>query len=171
MENPVDRARGELLFRDPNNCMSFWSPDPASGWGEVHLSPATSNVLGFAFGRQVIEEGDEVPLHHHKRHEEVLHVAQGTGVGIFDSGDHALYPGLTVFVGRNRAHGLRNTGKGLLIIVYVCLPPGLEYVLEAVGAPRKAGEPRPQSVKRRDPATLGELGALWRFCSTPGPAE
>jgi hypothetical protein len=118
-----------------------------------------------------MEEGDGLILHHHKRHDEVLHIVQGSGIGTFDDGDRPIHAGLTIFVGRNRAHSIQNTGKGQLIIFWVCLPPGLEYVLEAVGTPRSIGEPRPQSVERPDFSTLGAIGALARFCSTPGPPE
>lgn len=149
-------AQGEVLVVGPGESPSFWQPVPANGFVECVLTPGTiRSEARFSMGTQTVAPASFIREHTHDRHEEVIHVTAGHGLARIDGVDHALVPGSTVFIGRNRKHGFVNPNPEPMTFVWFLMPGGLEDFFAAIGRPRAAGESAPEPFPR--PADVAEI--------------
>lgn len=81
---------------------------------------------GFAFGTQALPPGGRSPRCRLLRQDEVLFVHKGQGRADVDGQTMAIVPGTVVYVPRQSWCSLRNTGTGILQLVWVVAPPGIE---------------------------------------------
>lgn len=74
----------------------------------------------------ITEPGGGPPLHRHEREDEMFYVLEGEGT--FAVGDKRLKVGAGgyVFVPRGSVHTFGNCGPGVLRMIVVCTPGGLE---------------------------------------------
>lgn len=141
--------KGALGIVQPGEAASHWQPVPANGFVEVLVAPHTvamENPAGF--GRQTVPPGCYVREHAHDRSEEIIHVISGTAHAIIEGERHAMLPGTTFFLGRNRVHMFVNDGAEDLVFTWLLLPNGLETFFAAIGRPRMAGEAPPAPFPR-----------------------
>jgi quercetin dioxygenase-like cupin family protein len=143
--------QGDLRIVQPGEAESHWQPVPANGFVEVLLAPHnTAMETKFGFGRQSVAPGCYVREHSHDRNEEVIHVVAGMGHAVIGGETHAMRPGTTFFLGRNRVHMFVNDGRVPLEFVWLLLPNGLETFFAEIGRPRSAGEAEPDPFPRPD---------------------
>ena len=74
----------------------------------------------FSMRQFELSPGGSTPKHAHG-HEHEVFVLEGSGVVLEDEVEHALRPGVVVFVPPNQPHQFRNTGAGPL--KFLCLIP------------------------------------------------
>jgi hypothetical protein len=67
---------------------------------------------------------------------------------VVDGVSHALVPGTACFLGYDVRHEILNEGGEELVMLWVVSPPGLERFFEAIGRPRRPGEPAPAAFPR-----------------------
>ena len=77
-------------------------------------------------GTETILPGAAIPVHRHLQHDEVLFVHKGQGRAILDDHTMTVVPGTLLYIQRQAWHGVRNTGTGLLQLMWTVTPPGLE---------------------------------------------
>lgn len=143
--------QGALHIVQPGEAEQLWQPVPANGFTEVLLAPdivAMEHPVGF--GRQTVPPGCQVRPHAHDRNEEVIHCIAGHGRAELEGESHAMRPGTTIFLGRNRRHSFHNDGTEDLVFTWLLLPNGLENFFRAIGRPKRAGEPDPTPFPRPD---------------------
>lgn len=145
---------------------SNWMPDPAKGYANTIISPLDYPMLSYSMGTQCMEPGEVLPEHYHERHEELFYILRGRAKAFVDGVEYPISPGMTLFFGRNVAHGLVNDGEEQLAWVWIFNPPGLENVLAGVGMERVPDQPRPASVPR--PADPGPLVRAVTKLGRPG---
>ena len=148
----MDRAeRGAVVVCQPDDGESFWQPVPANGYSEVRVSKRNSpGIRGFSSGIQVIAPGCHVREHQHGTEEELLFFFEGTGKAVVNGIEHPIRPGTTVYVGPWNKHTFINHGESDLKMMWVLMPGGLEDYFEAIGRPRRPGEPAPEPFPRPD---------------------
>jgi hypothetical protein len=79
--------------------------------------------------------------------------------------EHAITPGTTIFVGKNRRHKFINTGSVELHWMWLIVPNGLEDFFEAIGRRKvEGGEdptpfPRPENVLEIERRTVFAAGS------------
>jgi mannose-6-phosphate isomerase-like protein (cupin superfamily) len=82
-----------------------------------------------------------IPVHVHEREEEILFFHEGSGELEVDGEKFPITPGMSVFLPLNIPHGLRNTGKGPLKLLWIFSPPGYENIFrEMAGSEMDHGE-------------------------------
>ncbi len=62
--------------------------------------------------------GQEIPLHHHPKEDEVFYIVDGEAVMTVDTEQKTLYPRDMVFVPANSKHSISNPGPGNLVAVF-----------------------------------------------------
>lgn len=134
----------------PEEGESYWQPEPAHGYVTTKVSPHNLNTHTWAAGFQVIDPGGHIRPHAHERAEELLFVWEGHGVVVIDGVEHPVEPGSLIYVDKLVMHSVVNRSAGLMKVLWVITPPGLEDVFSAIGRPRQPGEKRPESVERPD---------------------
>lgn len=140
--------KGLSMVLGPDDGDSYWQPEPAHGYVTVKVSPFTLSSNSVSAGFQVIDPGGHIRAHAHERAEEMLFVWEGRGIAAVDGVEHPVEPGSLVYVDRFVEHSIINTGERQLKLLWIFIPPGLEDMLAAIGAPRIPGEPRPALVER-----------------------
>ena len=80
--------------------------------------------------------------------------------------DAPLEPGSAVLFCRQARHRIDNTGTVDMKLFWVFAPPGLEDWFNAIGRPRRAGEPMPPPFER--PADVAEVQARLKFVPPRG---
>ena len=152
MNAPVAPAqqKGAHVVSGPGEGVSYWQPQPSTGYATVKLHPGNSPINFLSAGIQVLEPGTHVRNHAHQRNDELLFVYEGTGRGVVDGKTYPLAPGSLIAVGRFVEHIVFNDGPGPMKIFWVFAPPGLEDWFAAIGKPRKEGEPVPAPFSRPD---------------------
>lgn len=131
----------------PEDGDSHWQPEPANGYITVKVSPHNLNTRSLAAGFQVIDPGCHIRPHAHDRAEELLFIWEGHGV---DGVKRPIEPGSLVYVGKWVTHSIVNRGTTQMKVLWVITPPGLEDFLTAIGPVRRAGDPRPEGLRRPD---------------------
>ena len=141
---------GRWLVMAPEEGRSYWQPEPASGHVTVKVEPGNSGFGGVSMSVQAIGVGGHVREHAHGENDEIIYVLEGTGTAVVDGERHPMVPGTTIFLGRCVKHSFINEGDCELRFTATILPAGLEDYFEAVGRPRRAGEPAPEPFPRPD---------------------
>ena len=142
------QVRGHAVVMQPGQGPSFWQPVPASGHADPTLVPATTGFDGLAMGYQAIAPGGRVREHSHGEQVELQICFRGRGRVLVDGVSHPLVPGTACFLGYDVKHEILNEGDEELVMLWVVSPPGLERFFEAIGRPRRSGEPAPTPFAR-----------------------
>jgi quercetin dioxygenase-like cupin family protein len=99
-------------------------PPPPAGDLVIHLDGRQRDTA-LCLGTQTLEPGAEMPVHRHRGHDEALFVHKGQGRATVGQEQLTVTPGAVVLAPRQTWHGLRNTGTGILQVVWVSAPPGM----------------------------------------------
>ncbi len=162
--------RGAVVVCQPGEGESFWQPVPANGHAEVRVSGRNSpKIAGFSSGIQVIAPGCHLREHQHDANEELLFCYEGAGRAVINGKEHPIRPGTTVYVGPWNRHSFVNDGETDLKLMWVLLPGGLEDFFEAVGRPRRPGEPAPLPFPR--PENVDEIERRTVFAEPDAAAD
>jgi len=135
--------KGQSLVIREVDRKSFWQSVPAQGYADMIISPHNYTSNSFAIGAQVLLPGASIPVHCHRRNEELLYVTGGSGYLVTDEGNIPIRPGNAVFVGRFARHGFLADKDNTLEVVWIFSPPELETVLAGMGTLRTPGEDAP----------------------------
>jgi len=98
-----------------------------------------------------IPPGQAIPPHRHPHADEILFVYGGTGYAVVGDRADTVRAGATIYMPRNTAVRLRNTGTVALRIVALFSQPGYEDYMRDISVPE--GAPTP-------PLTVEELTAI-----------
>lgn len=148
-------SEGVYLALAPDEGRSFWQPVPANGHVTVKVEPATTGLEGVSMSVQAVGPGGHVREHAHGENDEIIFVVAGRGTAVIGGNRHAMVPGTTFFLGRGVRHTFVNDGEAELTFTATLMPAGLERYFEAVGRPRRPGEPVPAPFAR--PANVLEI--------------
>lgn len=144
----ADPVRGHVVVVQPDEGPSWWQPVPANGHADPKLTPAATRFDGLSMGYQTIAPGSRVREHSHGDQVELQICFRGRGRVVADGASHPLVPGTACFLGYDVKHELINEGPDALVMLWVITPPGLERFFEAIGRPRRPGEPAPAPFAR-----------------------
>jgi quercetin dioxygenase-like cupin family protein len=157
---------GAVLVLGPEDGRDYWQPVPANGHISVRIAPGLVDLRSpFSLGTQTVPPKGYVREHSHPEHDEVLHFISGAGRAVIDGKEHAVGPGCTIFVGRNRRHMFINDGSDDLHWLWFIQPNGLETFFEEIGRPKTAGEAAPEPFAR--PHNVLEIEARTAFAPPP----
>jgi len=107
----------------------------------IKISKAKDGIDGISFCVEEMMPGRKMRIHKHLNHDELIFIHRGEGT--FTLGDQSIEvkTGTVAFVPRGTWHGLDNTGKENLLMVFQYSPAGFEeYFIEngtPVGMPDK----------------------------------
>jgi quercetin dioxygenase-like cupin family protein len=141
-------VRGHAVVVQPGRGPSYWQPVPANGHADPALHPAVTRFEGLSMGYQTIAPGGHIREHSHGDQVELQICFRGRGRVVIDGESHPLTPGTACFLGYDVRHEILNESDEELVMLWVVSPPGLEHFFEAIGRPRRAGEPHPAPFAR-----------------------
>jgi quercetin dioxygenase-like cupin family protein len=144
----TEDIRRHAVVMQPEEGPSFWQPVPACGHADPTLTPANTRFPGLSMGYQAIAPGGRVREHSHGDQVELQICFRGRGRVVVDGTSHPLVPGTACFLGHDVKHEIVNEGADELVMLWVITPPGLEHFFEAIGRPRRPGEPAPAPFAR-----------------------
>jgi mannose-6-phosphate isomerase-like protein (cupin superfamily) len=119
-------------------------PPSRSGNVTIKVDRRRAGSPLLAAGHQRLGAGAAIPVHLHEHQDEIIFVHAGCGAAVFDGGRVPLRSGSTIFVRRRVWHGVENTGRRDLHLVWIISPPGLEDMFRDISV-RKGGRPRPMT--------------------------
>lgn len=146
--NATGTAKGRAVVMQPDDGPSFWQPIPANGHADPKLYPGNTDFEGLAMGFQTIAPGSRVREHSHGDQVELQICFRGQGRVVVDGVSHDLVPGTSCFLGYDVRHEIINEGREDLVMLWVIAQAGLERFFEAIGRPRRRGEPAPSPFAR-----------------------
>ena len=107
----------------------------------IKISKTKQGVDNISFCTEDIIPGRKLRIHKHLNNDELIFIHKGEGVFTLDEQTIAVKTGAVVFVPRGVWHGLHNTGKENIRMVFQYSPAGFEeYFIEngtPVGMPAK----------------------------------
>ena len=97
----------------------------------IKISKAQHGVEGISFCLEEQTPGRKMRIHKHLYNDELIFIHQGEGTLTLDEETLEVKTGDVVFVPRNTWHGLDNTGKDNMLMVFQYTPAGFEeYFVE-----------------------------------------
>jgi mannose-6-phosphate isomerase-like protein (cupin superfamily) len=126
-------------------------PPSRSGNVTIKVDRRRAGSPLIAAGRQRLGPGASIPVHLHEHQDEIIFVHAGRGAAVFDGRRVPVRSGSTVFVRRRVWHGVENTGRADLQLLWVISPPGLEDMFRDISVRKGA---RPQPMTREEFASL-----------------
>jgi quercetin dioxygenase-like cupin family protein len=144
----AEAVRGRAVVVQPGQGASYWQPLPANGHADPTLTPAATGFDALSMGYQTIAPGGRVRDHSHGDQVELQICFRGRGRVVVDGASHPLVPGTACLLGYDVKHEIINEGADDLVMLWVITPPGLEDFFQAIGRPRRAGEPAPEPFAR-----------------------
>ena len=107
----------------------------------IKVSKTKDNVDGISFCVEDQSPGRKMRVHKHLNHDELIFIHKGEGTLTLDDQSIQVKTGDVAFVPRGTWHGLDNTGKENLLMIFQYSPAGFEeYFIEngtLVGMPAK----------------------------------
>lgn len=107
----------------------------------IKISKAKHGIDGISFCVEDQSPGGKMRIHKHLNNDELIFIHKGQGTLTLDEESIEVKSGDVVFVPRDTWHGLDNTGKENLLMVFQYSPAGFEeYFIEngtLVGMPAK----------------------------------
>jgi quercetin dioxygenase-like cupin family protein len=99
-------------------------------------------------GYQTVAPGGRIREHSHGDQVELQICFRGRGRVVVEGASHPLVPGTACFLGHDVRHEILNESDEELVLLWVVSPPGLEHFFEAIGRPRRPGDPTPAPFAR-----------------------
>ena len=97
----------------------------------IKISKAKHSIDGISFLVEDMIQGRKMRVHKHINNDELIFIHKGEGTLILDEESVEVKTGDVAFVPRNTWHGLDNTGKETLLMVFQYSPAGFEeYFIE-----------------------------------------
>ena len=119
----MELAMKHILQPGEGETLKLGPPFP----GEVILKVDPQQVATpFVSGTETLQRGAEIPVLRHRDRDEVWCVLKGQGRATVEDQTVTVVPGAMVYAPKQTWHGLQNTGTGMLQILWVSAPPGLE---------------------------------------------
>jgi mannose-6-phosphate isomerase-like protein (cupin superfamily) len=85
---------------------------------KILIGDDQSETKSLTYGIMELPEGRFLDAHFHADHE-VYHVLEGVGVVLIDDEVTGIGPGSVVYIPGNATHGIRNTGKERLVMIWI----------------------------------------------------
>lgn len=82
----------------------------------------TSQIKLCSLAEEVLPAGAKVGRHHHRETEEIYYILRGTGLMTIGAESRAVEAGDAIFIPREAAHTLENTGAEAMTLLLVCGP-------------------------------------------------
>jgi oxalate decarboxylase/phosphoglucose isomerase-like protein (cupin superfamily) len=101
----------------------------------IKISKAKNGVDGISFCVEDMTPGRKMRVHKHLDNDELIFIHKGEGTMTLDEDSIAVKTGDVVFVPRGVWHGLDNTGKENLQMVFQYTPAGFEQYFIENGTP------------------------------------
>lgn len=146
--NRIEEARAHAVVVQPDEGPSWWQPVPANGHADPRLYPAVTRFPALSMGFQTVPPGGRIREHSHGDQVELQVCFRGRGCVVVDGVRHPLVPGTACFFGYDVRHEIVNESDDELVMLWVVAPAGLERFFEAIGRPRRPGEPAPAPFPR-----------------------
>ncbi len=80
-----------------------------------------------------MEGGSGIPVHKHLNEDELIYLPYGEGSFVLGDEQHIMKAGSVAFVPRGTWHGLSNTGKEALRMIFSFTPSGFENYFREIG--------------------------------------
>ncbi|MGZ5192033.1 MAG: cupin domain-containing protein, partial [Flavisolibacter sp.] len=97
----------------------------------IKLSKSLNGMENISFCTEDIVPGRKLRIHKHLNHDEIIFIHKGEGKFTLDEKIIEVKTGTLVFVPRGEWHGLENSGKEEMIMVFQYSPAGFEdYFIE-----------------------------------------
>jgi quercetin dioxygenase-like cupin family protein len=97
------------------------------GW-RIQVDPKNTGATHLSMGTQEIPPGGKIPVHLHEVEEEILFFHEGEGEVEIDGTCHEVGPGMSAFLPPGIRHGVHNSGKVSIKMLWIFSPPGYEKV-------------------------------------------
>ena len=85
--------------------------------------------------REDIQPDDGIPVHKHLREDEVIFIQRGSGIFTLGDKEFAVKEGSAAFVPKGVWHGLKNTGREDIRMIFSFSPAGFEGYFREIGVP------------------------------------
>jgi mannose-6-phosphate isomerase-like protein (cupin superfamily) len=142
-----------VVFGPDEGELRYLRPPARSGTVTIVVDPKNAGSHRLAMGHQRLDPGGVIPAHLHADQDEILFVRDGEAMITFEDRRAPARSGSTVFVPEGVWHGVENAGSGVLHLLRIITPPGLEQMFRGISAPAGA---------ERQPLTPEEFAALAR---------
>jgi quercetin dioxygenase-like cupin family protein len=97
----------------------------------IKISKAKHGIDGISFCSENQSPGQKMRIHKHLNNDELIFIHKGEGILNLDEQSIQVKTGDVAFVPRGTWHGLDNTGKENLLMIFQYSPAGFEeYIVE-----------------------------------------
>lgn len=126
----------------------------------IKISKTHNEVDNISFCTEDIIPGRKLRIHKHLYHDELIFIHKGEGLFTLDNETIHVKTGTVVFVPRNVWHGLENTGKDNINMVFQYAPAGFEEYFIANGT--IAGMPTKERTESEYADTAKKYGMVYK---------
>ncbi|MES2773648.1 MAG: cupin domain-containing protein [Bacteroidota bacterium] len=126
----------------------------------IKISKAKHGVEGMSFCVEEQSPGRKMRVHKHLNHDELIFIHKGEGTLTLDEESIEVKTGDVVFVPRGTWHGLHNTGKENLSMVFQYTPAGFEEYFIENGT--LAGMPSKEKTEEEYAITEKKYGMVYK---------
>ncbi len=126
----------------------------------IKISKTKDGVDGISFCVEEQSPGHKMRIHKHLNNDELIFIHKGEGTLTLDEESIEVKTGDVVFVPRNTWHGLDNTGRENLLMVFQYSPAGFEEYFIENGT--LAGTPAKEKTKEEYAITEKKFGMVYR---------
>jgi quercetin dioxygenase-like cupin family protein len=127
---------------------------------KIKISKEKNGVNNISFCTEDIIPGRKVRIHKHLNHDELIFIHKGEGLFTLDEQTTQVKSGAVIFVPRGTWHGLENTGKEDLIMVFGYTPAGFEGYFRENGTPE--GMPAKERTAEEYAITEKKYGMVYK---------
>lgn len=113
-----------------------------------------------SFCTEEIAAGEGIPVHKHLNEDELIFLHTGEGVITIDEKEIPVKTGSVAFIPKGLWHGIKNTGTGILTMVFSYSPAGFEGYFREMGS--AAGTPWQAKTKEEYDALNKKWGIIYK---------
>lgn len=130
--NPDDESIGSGFVIQPENQETYLITQRRAPV-TIMVGKDSHGVDKVSFCKEEIAPDDYLPIHKHMKEDELIYIEEGTGTFLLGETKHNVSKGSTAYVPQGEWHGLLNTGKTPLTMIFAYTPSGFENYFREIG--------------------------------------
>ncbi len=99
----------------------------------IKISKQADGIDSVSVCTEEIPAGGGIPVHKHLNHDEIFFFHKGNGSFVLEDRQFVVGEGSIAFMPKDTWHGLKNTGKELLLLIFSFSPAGFEEFFKQIG--------------------------------------